>query len=383
LGRKVNLGRIGQILDENIDSEVMVLHVSQATQRPRPWVEVERVKAAPVEKPHDVGIGRQTKGAHSGEREPGPVQNFDFDSSQGSLHQTPVSRASPKSNLPIPLTPPAQRKKKRKKSTAARFTKENWVNVGNLIFDVPKNPEVASLSDQEVFEEGPLWRGLTKEQTKYQVKPYETWFGTELDKAKRPCGLIYNAKSGRVFLSDGKRKPNSNGFMATVVGFHTLGLAGAAVAELFNEGMKKRKARARHLNHPSSVVIPFNDIVMARVVKEKRRLKDVVTLIVERELASGAKIEYYETSVHGAMDVPIVLELAKARLAYEARIYTHNQITGDELLNRLGHFKQCDFLSHYISSESALMSLIENPVALSPDDLAKLGCSFACETSSL
>ena len=77
LGRKVNLGRIEQILDENLDSEVIVLHVSQATQRPRPWVEVERVKAAPVEKPHDVGLGRQTKGAHSGEREPGPVRKID------------------------------------------------------------------------------------------------------------------------------------------------------------------------------------------------------------------------------------------------------------------------------------------------------------------
>ena len=100
LGRKVNLGRIGQILDENIDSEVMVLHVSQATQRPRPWIEVERVKAAPVEKPHDVGLGRQTKGTHSEEQEPRPVQNFDFDSSRGSLDQTPVSGASPQSDLP-------------------------------------------------------------------------------------------------------------------------------------------------------------------------------------------------------------------------------------------------------------------------------------------
>ena len=111
LGRKVNLGNIEQILDENRDSEVMVLHVSQATQRPRPWVEVERVKAAPVEKLHDVGFGRQTKGAHSGGREPRPVKNFDLNSSQGSLDQKPVIGANPQSNLPTPPGPPGQRKK--------------------------------------------------------------------------------------------------------------------------------------------------------------------------------------------------------------------------------------------------------------------------------
>ena len=111
LGRKVNLSKIEQILDENLNSEVMVLHGSQATQRPRPWVEVERVKAAPVEKPHDVGLGRQTKGAHSGEREPGKVQNFDLNSSQGSLAQNPVIGARPQSNLLTPPAPPAQFKK--------------------------------------------------------------------------------------------------------------------------------------------------------------------------------------------------------------------------------------------------------------------------------
>ena len=112
LGRKVNLGKIEQILDENLDSEVMVLHVSQATQRPRPWVEVERVKAAPVEKPRNEGVdGRQRNGTHSDEREPCPVRNFDFDSSRGSRDQTPVSVANPQSDLPTPSAPPAQRKK--------------------------------------------------------------------------------------------------------------------------------------------------------------------------------------------------------------------------------------------------------------------------------
>ena len=117
LGRKVNLEKIEQILDQKLDSEVMVLHVSQAAQRPRPWVEVERVKAAPVEKPHDNGLdGKETNGAYSGEREPRPAQNVDFDSSQGSFDQTPVSEPSPPSDLPPPPPPPpAQRKKKAKK----------------------------------------------------------------------------------------------------------------------------------------------------------------------------------------------------------------------------------------------------------------------------
>jgi len=116
LGRKVNLEKIEQILDQKIDSEVMVLHVSQAAQRPRPWVEVERVKAAPVEKPHDNGLdGKETNGAYSGEREPRRAQNVDFDSSQGSFDQKPVSEPSPPSDLPPPPPPPAQRKKKAKK----------------------------------------------------------------------------------------------------------------------------------------------------------------------------------------------------------------------------------------------------------------------------
>ena len=105
LGRKVNLGRIEQILDENIDSEVMVLHVSQATQRPRPWVEVERVKAAPVEKPYDVGLGRQTKGAHSGEREPHPVRKIDVVRSPASQSSKSAPEEHQHSNDLPPLPP--------------------------------------------------------------------------------------------------------------------------------------------------------------------------------------------------------------------------------------------------------------------------------------
>ncbi|MDA7668351.1 hypothetical protein N8632_01120 [bacterium] len=112
LGRKVNLEKIEQILDKKFDSEVMVLHVSQAAQRPRPWVEVERVKAAPAEKPHD---GKETTGAYLGEREPRPPQNVNIYPSQGNPVQTPVSDASLPSVLPPPPAPPAQRKKKPKK----------------------------------------------------------------------------------------------------------------------------------------------------------------------------------------------------------------------------------------------------------------------------
>lgn len=116
LGRKVNLEKIEQILDKKFDSEVMVLHVSKAAQRPRPWVEVERVKAAPAEKPHDDELdGKEITGAYSGEREPRPPQNVNFYPSQGNPIQTPVSDASLPSALPPSPAPPAQRKKKPKK----------------------------------------------------------------------------------------------------------------------------------------------------------------------------------------------------------------------------------------------------------------------------
>lgn len=131
LGRKVNLEKIEQILDQKLDSEVMVLHVSQAAQRPRPWVEVERVKAAPVEKPHDNGLdSKETNGAYSDEWELRPSQNVNFDSRQGSFDQTPVSEPRPPSDSPT--LPPAQRKKKEKKGRAgAVLTK---IAIVGLIF---------------------------------------------------------------------------------------------------------------------------------------------------------------------------------------------------------------------------------------------------------
>lgn len=113
LGRKVNLEKIGQILNEKHDSEVMVLHVSRTSQRPRPWIEVERVKTARprvevervktvlVEIPHDNGVdGEETNDAFSGEREPRPAQNVNFHSIQGPPVQAPVSDASLPSALP-------------------------------------------------------------------------------------------------------------------------------------------------------------------------------------------------------------------------------------------------------------------------------------------
>lgn len=113
LGRKVNLEKIGQILDQKLDSEVMVLHVSQASQRPRPWIEVERVKTVLVEKPHDNELdGKGTNDAFSGERELSPVQNVDFHSSQGNPVQAPVSDTSPPSPLQPPPDPPPPPKKK-------------------------------------------------------------------------------------------------------------------------------------------------------------------------------------------------------------------------------------------------------------------------------
>ena len=94
LGRKVNLAKIEQISDENLDSEVMVLHVSQATQRPRPWVEVERVKAAPVEKSLDNGLyGRHKNDAYSGEPEEHPAHKID--TAQSPTSRNPVSAPVP------------------------------------------------------------------------------------------------------------------------------------------------------------------------------------------------------------------------------------------------------------------------------------------------
>ncbi|MDA9831425.1 hypothetical protein N9C66_08790 [Akkermansiaceae bacterium] len=113
LGRKVNLEKAGQILNQKLDSEVMVLHVSRTSQRPRPWIEVERAKTARsrievervqtvfVKKPHDNEFdGEKTIDTSSGEREPRPAQIFDFDSSQGSFDQTPVSEPILPPDLP-------------------------------------------------------------------------------------------------------------------------------------------------------------------------------------------------------------------------------------------------------------------------------------------
>lgn len=101
LGRKVNLEKIGQILNQKHDSEVMVLHVSRTSQRPRPWIEVDKLKTVRVEIPHDNGVdGEETNDAFSGEREPRPAQNVNFHSSQGTPVQAPVSDASLPSALP-------------------------------------------------------------------------------------------------------------------------------------------------------------------------------------------------------------------------------------------------------------------------------------------
>lgn len=101
LGRKVNLEKIGQILNQKHDSEVMVLHVSRTSQSPRPWIEVDKLKTVRVEIPHDNGVdGEETNDAFSGEREPRPAQNVNFHSSQGTPVQAPVSDASLPSALP-------------------------------------------------------------------------------------------------------------------------------------------------------------------------------------------------------------------------------------------------------------------------------------------
>lgn len=116
LGRKVNLEKIGQILNQKLDSKVMVLHVSRTSQRPRPWIEVERAKTVFVDKPHDHGLdGKETNAVYSGEREPRPAPDVNFYPIQGNPVQTPVSDASFPSPLPPPPASPAQSKKKPKK----------------------------------------------------------------------------------------------------------------------------------------------------------------------------------------------------------------------------------------------------------------------------
>jgi uncharacterized membrane protein YhaH (DUF805 family) len=139
LGRKVNLEKIEQILDRQFDSEVMVLQVSQASQRPRPWIAVERVKdahqwvevemgkAVPVEKPHDnVLDGKKTNDAFSGERESRLTQNVNFHSSQAPPVQAPVSDARLPSALP-------RKQQIKAKEEAQTYEAEEANTIGSVI----------------------------------------------------------------------------------------------------------------------------------------------------------------------------------------------------------------------------------------------------------